>query len=44
MENTFNFNIPDEEAAKMNVPGAKAIYDDLQKRFERKSRTTEPTV
>ncbi len=25
-------------AAKMNIPGAKAIYDDLKKRFEKKSR------
>ena len=31
-----------KQAAKMNVPGAKAIYDDLQKRFERKSKKTEP--
>jgi hypothetical protein len=33
-----------KQAAKMNVPGAKAIYEDLQKRFERKSKTTEPVV
>jgi len=33
-----------KQAAKMNVPGAKAIYDDLQKRFERKSKKTEPVV
>ena len=26
-----------KQAAKMNVPGAKAIYEDLSKRFERNS-------
>lgn len=29
-------------AAKSNVSGAKAIYEDLKKRFERKSKTPEP--
>lgn len=29
-------------AAKSNVPGAKAIYEDLKKRFERKSKKPEP--
>lgn len=34
-----------KQAAKMDVPGAKAIYDDLKKRFEKKSspkETVEP--
>ncbi|MFY0605536.1 MAG: hypothetical protein JXR10_02405 [Cyclobacteriaceae bacterium] len=31
-------------AAKMNIPGAKAIYDDLKKRFEKKSKTTSPSA
>lgn len=31
-----------KNAAKMNVPGAKAIYDDLKKRFESKSSGTPP--
>jgi len=31
-------------AAKMNIPGAKAIYDDLKKRFENNGkRTTNPS-
>jgi len=29
-------------AAKMNIPGAKAIYDDLKKRFEKKSSASPP--
>lgn len=29
-------------AAKMNVPGAKAIYDDLKKRFEANGRRSNP--
>ncbi len=29
-------------ATKSNIPGAKAIYDDLKKRFERKDSTPEP--
>jgi len=31
-----------KNAAKMNVPGAKAIYDDLKKRFENKGPSTPP--
>ncbi len=31
-------------AAKSNVPGAKAIYDDLKKRFEVRNSTPEPVV
>jgi len=32
-----------KQAAKMNVPGAKSIYDDLSKRFER-AKNGKPTV
>jgi len=30
-----------KQAAKMNIPGAKSIYEDLKKRFEKKSTSTE---
>lgn len=30
-----------KQAAKMDIPGAKAIYEDLKKRFERKSSSKE---
>jgi hypothetical protein len=42
--NALNYYNSVKQAAKMNVPAAKAIYDDLMKRFERKSRTPEPIV
>ena len=33
--NSLSYYNSVKQAAKMNVPGAKAIYDDLKKRFER---------
>lgn len=40
--NALNYYNSVKQAAKMNVPGAKAIYEDLKQRFERRSRTPEP--
>jgi len=40
--NSLNYYNSVKQAAKNNVPGAKAIYEDLRQRFERRSRTPEP--
>jgi len=42
--NALNYYNSVKQAAKNNVPAAKAIFEDLKQRFERRSRTPEPVV